>query len=72
MTTTTIAERQAFDADHYLDCRRPAWAVYEDRGLVRYERLMGSQHALVFIDADCAEVLQTLRLPLDWSVAARR
>jgi hypothetical protein len=72
MTATTTAERRAFDPDHYLDCRQPGWEIYEDRGLVRVERPPGSRSALVFVDADCAEVLQTLRIPMDRSTAARR
>lgn len=70
--TSAISARRAFEPDHYLDCRRPGWEIYEDRGLVRFERPLGSRHALVFVDADCAEVLQTLRGSADRSTAARR
>jgi hypothetical protein len=72
MTATATSERQGFDPDHYLDCRRPGWEVYEDHGLVRVERLPGSKHALVFVDADCVEVLQSLQISLGRVVAARR
>jgi hypothetical protein len=70
--TTTTAGELAFDPDHYLDCRRPEWEVYEDRGLVRLDRPPGSRDALVFVDVDCVEVLQTLRAPVDRSIAAGR
>ena len=56
-----LSAQRAFEPDHYLDCRQPGWEIYEDRGLVRFERPPGSRHALVFVDADCAEVLQALR-----------
>jgi hypothetical protein len=72
MTATATSGRHGFDPDHYLDCRRPGWEVYEDRGLVRVERPTGSKHALVFVDADCVEVLQSLRISLDRVGAARR
>ena len=69
MTTTATAATAgrclAFDPDHYLDCRQPGWEIYEDRGLVRFERPLGSTNALVFVDADCTEVSQTLRITLD-------
>jgi len=72
MTATTTAERRAFDPDHYLDCRQPGWEVYEDRGLVRFERALGQKHAQVFVDADCAEVLEALRIRVGRATAARR
>ena len=48
--TTTVPGQRTFDPDHYLDCRKPGWDVYEDRGLVRFERPMGSSRSLVFVD----------------------
>ena len=72
MTATATAERRAFKPDHYLDCRQPGWEIYEDRGLVRFERPLGSKHALVFVDPDCAEVLRALRGAADRSTTARR
>jgi hypothetical protein len=72
MTATAAAEHRAFDPDHYLDRRQPGWEIYEDRGLVRFERPVGSRHALVFVDADCVAVLQALGVPVTRSTAARR
>jgi len=31
---TTARRQLAFDPDHYLDCRQPEWASYEDDGLI--------------------------------------
>ena len=70
--TSATSARRPFDPDHYLDCRQPGWEVYEDRGLVRFERPRGSRNALVFVDTDCVEVLQTLRGSAARSIAARR
>lgn len=71
MTATVASEHRTFDPDHYLDRRQPGWEIYEDRGLVRFERQAGARHALVFVDADCAEVLQALGVPVTRSTAAR-
>jgi len=61
MTVATTARRQlAFDPDHYLDCRLPEWAHYEDHGLIRFERPMGSATPLVFVDDECVEALAIL------------
>ena len=70
-TTSTLAPR-AFDPDHYLDRRRAGWEIYEDRGLVRFERPVGSRKALVLVDADCVEVLDALGIPGGRPTAATR
>jgi hypothetical protein len=70
--TTTVPGQRTFDPDHYLDCRKPGWDVYEDRGLVRFERPMGSNRSLVFVDDDCTEVLEALRARANREAAARR
>ena len=70
--TTTAPEQPAFDPDYYLDCRQPGWDVYEDRGLVRFERPLGSKRSLVFVDDDCTEVLEALRTRVNRGVEARR
>jgi hypothetical protein len=63
MTATTIARGPlAVDPDDYLDCRQPGWAGYEDRGLIRFERPLGSRTALVFVDNDCIDVVATLQV----------
>ena len=72
MTATATSASRAFDPDHYLDCRRPGWEVYEDRGLVRFERPAGSRSALVLVDPDCVEVLHTLGIPGGHPTAAKR
>ena len=72
MTATVTPEHRAFEPDHYLDRRQPGWEIYEDRGLVRVERPPGLRNALVFVDADCAEVLQALGVPVTRSTIARR
>jgi hypothetical protein len=73
MTATTTAPGQrAFDPDHYLDCRRPGWDVFEDRGLVRFERPLGSKRSLVFVDDDCTEVLEALGARVNREAEARR
>jgi hypothetical protein len=61
-----------FDPDTYLDCRQPGWEVYEDRGLVRFERPLGSKRSLVFVDDDCTEVLEALRSRGNRGAEARR
>jgi hypothetical protein len=62
MTATGTASRlRAFDPDHYLDCRRPGWGVYEAQGLVRFTRELGAKRSQVFVDDDCLEVLDALR-----------
>jgi hypothetical protein len=58
---TTVHDPRAFDADHYLDCRQPGWQSYEDRGLIRFERPLGSRTAVVLVDDDCIEVVATLQ-----------
>jgi hypothetical protein len=60
IATTTGQGPLAFDPDHYLDCRQPGWGSYEDRGLIRFERPLGSRTALVFVDDECIEVVATL------------
>jgi len=72
MSTTVTAERHAFDPDHYLDCRQPGWEIYEDRGLVRFERPLGSTSALVYVDGDCTELLQALHPRMGRSIVAGR
>jgi hypothetical protein len=72
MTATAAPDHRAFDPDHYLDRRQRGWEIYEDRGLVRFERPPGSRNALVFVDADCAEVLQALGVPATRSAIPRR
>ena len=73
MTATGTASGQlAFNPDHYLDCRRPAWAVYEAQGLVRFKRELGAKKPLVFVDDDCLEVLAALRVHAGPPTAARR
>jgi hypothetical protein len=71
-TATSTSAPRAFDPDHYLDCRQPRWGIYEDRGLIRFERSAGSRNALVFVDADCVEVLHTLGIPGGHPTAAKR
>jgi hypothetical protein len=73
MTATTAAPGQLnFDPDYYLDCRQPEWEIYEDRGLVRFERELGSKTPLVFVDDDCVEVLEALRARVaGWTRAKR-
>jgi hypothetical protein len=62
MTTMTTARRQlAFGPDHYLDCRQPEWASYEDDGLIRFERPLGSRTALVLMDDECVEAVTILQ-----------
>jgi hypothetical protein len=51
----------AFDPDHYLDCRRPGWVIYEARGVVQFRRELGAKQSLVFVDDDCVEVLAVLQ-----------
>ena len=70
--TTTAPGSRSFDPDHYLDCRQPGWEAYEDRGLVRFERQLGSKSSLVFVDDDCTEVLEALRPRLNLEAPARR
>ena len=61
MTAATVSRRQlAFDPDDYLDCRRPGWALYEDGGLIRFERPLGAKTAQVLVDDDCLEVVSAL------------
>ena len=73
MTATTTAPGQrTFDPDHYLDCRQLGWEVYENRGLVRFERPLGSKRSLVFVDDDCAEVLEALQARVNRGAEARR
>jgi hypothetical protein len=72
MTATAIPAQRAFDPDHYLDRRQPGWEIYEDRGLVRFERPVGSKTALVFVEDDCVEVLQALGVPAARPTTARR
>jgi hypothetical protein len=61
MTATTAARRQlAFDPDDYLDCRRPGWVLYEEGGLVRFDRPLGARTPQVLVDDDCLEVLTAL------------
>jgi hypothetical protein len=63
MSAATAARRElAFDADDYLDCRRPAWARYEDGGLIRFERPLGARTAQVLVDDDCLEVVLALQV----------
>ena len=71
-TATSTSAPRAFDPDHYLDCRQPGWEIYEDRGLIRFERPAGSTNALVFVDADCVEVLDTLGIAGGHPTAAKR
>ena len=72
MTTTTAVRRQlAFDPDLYLDCRQPEWATYEDHGLIRFERPLGSRTALVLVDDECVEALVVLRARTPAELAAR-
>ena len=61
MTTTTAAGQLVFHPDYYLDRRQPGWQIYEDRGLVRSKRELGSKTPMVFVDDDCVEVLEALR-----------
>lgn len=73
MTATGTAPGQlAFDPDHYLDCRRPEWVVYEAQGLVRFTRELGAKKSLVFVDNDCLEVLAALRGHVDRPISALR
>jgi hypothetical protein len=60
--TETRTGRLVVHPDDYLDCRRPGWETYEARGLVRFERELGSKSPMVFVDRDCVEVLQALRI----------
>jgi hypothetical protein len=71
-TATSTSAPRTFDPDHYLDCRQPGWEIYEDRGLIRFERPTGSANALVFVDADCVEVLHTLGIAGGHRIAAKR
>ena len=71
-TTTAAAGSRSFDPDHYLDCRQPGWLVYEERGLVRLERQLGSKSSLVFVDDDCTEVLEALQPRVNREAKARR
>jgi hypothetical protein len=59
--TATAPARLGFSPDHYLDCRRPEWVLYEARGLVLFRRELGAKKSLVFVDDDCIEVLAALR-----------
>jgi hypothetical protein len=62
MTAATAARRRlAFDPDDYLDCRRAGWALYEDGGLIRFERPLGARTAQVLVDDDCIEVVAALQ-----------
>ena len=70
--TTAAAGSRSFDPDHYLDCRQPGWQVYEDRGLVRFERQPGSKGSLVFVDDDCTEVVEALQPRSNREATARR
>jgi hypothetical protein len=74
MTASAMAvPRQcSFDPDAYLDCRQAGWEVYEDRGLVRFERPLGSKRSLVFVDDDCTEVLEALRARASRGAETRR
>ncbi len=74
MTATTAAPRQlAFDPNHYLDCRRLEWKIYEGRGLVRFERPPDSRTPVVLVDDVCVEVLAALRPRGDrWATAGPR
>lgn len=73
MTATgTAAEPLAFHPDHYLDCRRPGWAIYEAQGVVRFKREVGAKHPMVFVDDDCVELLAALRAHLTRPSAAMR
>jgi hypothetical protein len=68
----TASGELAFHPDHYLDHRRPGWAIYEARGLVRFKRELGAKKPLVFVDDDCFEVLAALRAHVGPPTAARR
>jgi hypothetical protein len=59
--TEAAPGRLGFSPDHYLDCRRPEWGIYEVRGVVCFKRELGAKASLVFVDDDCIEVLATLR-----------
>ena len=73
MTATgTMTGQLAFHPDHYLDCRRSGWVIYEARGLVRFTRELGAKKSLVFVDDDCAEVLTALRARMDRPTNALR
>ena len=72
MTATMVGGQHAFDPDHYLDCRQQGWEVYEDRGVVRFERPLGSNRAQVFVDDDCTEVLEALRARSSRAAEVRR
>jgi hypothetical protein len=62
MTTATTVRRQlAFNPDDYLDCRRPGWVLYEESGLVRFDRPLGARTAQVLVDDDCLEVVVALQ-----------
>jgi hypothetical protein len=61
VSAATAARRHlAFDPDDYLDCRRPGWVLYEEGGLVRFDRPLGSRTAQVLVDDDCLEVVVAL------------
>jgi hypothetical protein len=73
MTATTTAQGpHAYDPDDYLDCRQPGWERYEDRGLIRFERPLGSRTALVFVDDDCVEVRRALQARMHRETVASR
>jgi hypothetical protein len=59
--TEAASGRLGFSPDHYLDCRRPEWSLYEARGLVCVRREPGAKKSLVFVDDDCRDVLVVLR-----------
>ncbi len=72
MTATAAAPRQlAFDPNHYLDCRRLEWKIYEGRGLVRFERPTGSKTPVVLVDDVCVEVLAALQTRGDYWTPGR-
>jgi hypothetical protein len=62
MTATKTASGQVVvDPDHYLDCRRPGWELYEAAGLIRFDRELGAKTAMVFVETECVDVLQALQ-----------
>jgi hypothetical protein len=61
MTGAAMRAWAAFQADRYLDSRRPEWAAVEARGGVRFVRSDGVDVVLVHVD--CDHIVRALRPP---------
>jgi hypothetical protein len=61
MTGAVMRAWAAFQADRYLDSRRPEWAAVEARGAVQFVRRDGVDVVLVHVE--CGHIVRALRSP---------